>query len=65
MSWKMTPRFTLSAALPEGMQAEVRLPATEDSRGVWMNGHQVMAHREGEWWVLDEDVTGTVSVEVR
>jgi alpha-L-rhamnosidase len=65
VSWKMTPRFTLSAALPKGMQAKVRLPATENSRGVWMNGHEVMAHREGEWWVLDKDVTGRISMEVR
>lgn len=65
ISWKMAPRFTLSAVLPPGMEAKVRLPATEDSRGVRMGGHIAMAHREGAWWVLDKDVKGRISMEVR
>jgi hypothetical protein len=46
------------------MDAKVRLPATEGSRGVWINGHAVMALREGAWWVLEKDVKGSVSMEV-
>lgn len=65
VAWKMSPRFTLSAVLPEGMEAKVRLPATEESNGVWINGHIAKAHRDGSWWVLDEDVTGKVLMEVR
>lgn len=65
VSWKVAPTFTLSAALPEGMKAKVRLPATKESRGVWTDGHAAKAHRDGSWWVLDQDVTGKVSMEVR
>jgi hypothetical protein len=65
VSWKIAPRFTLSAVLPAGMQAKVRLPATEGSHGVWIDGHMAMAHREGVWWVLDKDVRGRISMEVR
>jgi len=25
----------------------------------------VMAHREGRWWILDKDVSGTISIEER
>ncbi len=63
--WKMAPKFTLSAELPAGMEAKVRLPAAKDSRGVWIDGHAAMAHREGAWWVLDKDVSGSLSMEVR
>jgi hypothetical protein len=64
VSWKIAPRFTLSMALPAGMDAKVRLPATEGSRGVWIDGRAVMALREGAWWVLEKDVKGRVSMEV-
>ncbi|MGH9344615.1 MAG: alpha-L-rhamnosidase C-terminal domain-containing protein, partial [Terriglobia bacterium] len=65
VSWKMARRFALSVALPAGMEAKVRLPATNGSRGVWIDGHAAMAHREGGWWVLDKDVRGSMSMEVR
>jgi alpha-L-rhamnosidase len=65
VSWKTAPAFTLSAELPAGMEAKVRLPAAEGSRGVWIDGHAAMAHREGTWWVLDKDVSGRISMEVR
>lgn len=65
VSWKMAPRFTLSAVLPAGMEAKVRLPATEGSRGVWIDGHVATAHREGAWWVLDKDVKGRMLTEIR
>lgn len=65
VSWKTAPKFTLSAVLPAGMEAKVRLPATQGSRGVWIDGRAAMAHREGAWWVLDKDVRGKMSMEVR
>ena len=65
VSWKTAPTFTLSAALPPGMEAKVRLPVAAGSSGVWIDGQTAMAHREGAWWVLDKDLKGKVSVEVR
>ena len=65
VSWKKTSTFTLAAELPAGMKAKMRLPAIDGSRGVWMDGRPARAHREGAWWVLDGDVEGRVSLEVR
>jgi alpha-L-rhamnosidase len=65
VSWKRAPNFALSVELPEGMEAKVLLPATDDSRGVWVGAHLAKAHRDGGWWVLDEDVRGRVSMQVR
>jgi hypothetical protein len=65
LAWKRSPRFTLSAELPPGLTAQVRLPAFDGSHGVWIDGHATRAHREGSWWVLDRRVKGRVSLEVR
>jgi alpha-L-rhamnosidase len=65
VAWKLSPTFTLSVVLPEGMGADVRLPAADSSRGVWKDGHSTRAHRDGAWWVLDEEVRGRASLEVR
>lgn len=65
VAWKSSPRFTLTATLPAGMEAKVQLPASEGSHGVWISGHAAKAHRAGDWWVLDNDVRGKVSLEVR
>ena len=65
IAWKYAPGFTLSAKLPSGMKAKVRLPASADSQGVWKDGKSVPAHRQEGWWALDDDVTGNVLLEVR
>lgn len=65
ISWSKTPRFTLSAELPEGVEATVKLPAIEGSRGLWREGLPAMAHREGGWWVVDGVLSGSFSLEVR
>ena len=65
LAWKRSPGFTLSAVLPPGLTAHVRLPAFDGSHGVWIDGHSARARREGSWWVLDRKVSGTVSLEVR
>lgn len=65
VSWNRANGFTLSAQLPANMKATVRLPAATSSHGVWMDGKPVPAHREGAWWVLNHDVEGKVSLEVR
>jgi alpha-L-rhamnosidase len=49
--------------LPPGMTAKVELPALPVSRGVWIGGKQVQAHREGQWWKLQNDVSGAISIE--
>ena len=65
VAWRVAPNFRLSVVLPKGMAAQVRLPAAKASREVLTNGHVAAAHREGDSWMLDEKVTGTVALEVR
>ena len=65
IGWENGDTFKLSLTLPPGMSAQVQLPAGRDSSGVLIGGKSVRAHREGRWWTLDEDVTGTSLVETR
>jgi alpha-L-rhamnosidase len=51
--------------VPPGMSAQVQIPADKNSKGVFLGGKPVAAHRDGQWWVLDQDVTGEVSIEAR
>jgi hypothetical protein len=63
--WESGDSFKLSLTLPPGMGARVQIPSGQGAKGVWLNGQSVGAHHEGAWWVLDQDVTGTVSIEAR
>ena len=63
--WKRDRKFTLSVTLPVGMTAAVKLPAFDGSSGVWVAGAPVKAHREGQWWTLDERVSGAVTIQER
>lgn len=65
VKWKNAGAFGISVKLPDGVAAKVELPATASSRGVFNGGRQVKARREGSRWVLEEDVSGTVSLDVR
>ena len=57
--------FSLSRTLPAGRTAKVELPASTASHGVFSGGKSIAAKRAGAWWVLDQPVAGTVSLEVR
>jgi hypothetical protein len=63
VSWKREKNFTLTLTLPAGMTAKVDLPALEGSIGVWVDGARVEAHREGQSWALEKDLSGTVTIE--
>ncbi len=65
VSWKREKNFTLTVTLPAGMTAKVELPALEGSSEVRVGGAPVKAHREGEWWALEKDVSGTATIEER
>jgi len=47
------------------MTAKLRLPAKAASGGVWLNGRQVDAVRDGEAWVVSDAVRGKALAEVR
>ena len=65
VSWTRAKNFNLKLSLPPGMTAKVELPALEGSQGVWVGGAPVKAHRQGQWWTLDNDFSGTVTIEER
>jgi hypothetical protein len=54
--------FTIALSLPSGVKARVELPAFPASRGVWIGSKQVQAHREGQWWSVESDVSGTIDL---
>lgn len=65
VAWKCASAFSLSAELPLGLKARVKLPMVQGSLGVYKGDQVVPAHHEGDWWILDQDVTGKVDLEVR
>ena len=65
VSWKHERNFILTLQLPPAMSARVMLPAIQGATGVWVGGTAVKAHREGQWWTLEDDLEGTVTIEER
>jgi hypothetical protein len=65
VDWKNGETFQLSLQLPPVMSAKLKLPASENSSGVFSDGQPVAAHRVGARWVLDDAVSGNLNFEVR
>jgi hypothetical protein len=65
IGWENDTTFKLSLELPQGMTAQVRLPASGTSTGVFVGGRPVEARRAGGWWILEKDVAGTAAIETR
>jgi hypothetical protein len=65
VKWKNDAGFRLSIKLPDGIAAKVELPASTSSRGVFIGEKPVPARRAGPRWLLEDDISGTVTLEVR
>jgi len=65
IAWVSKETFRLTLSLPPGMAARVELPAPPGSQGVFRGGAPVRATRSDARWVLDDDVTGSITLEVR
>ena len=65
VAWASEGGFTLTLMLPPGVTAEVDLPATPGSRGVFSRGAPLRARRVDARWLLEEDVAGSVTLEVK
>ena len=63
--WENGDTFKLSLSLPPGLAAQVQVPAGKNSGGLFLNGQPAAARRDGDWWILDHDVTGTVLIEAK
>jgi alpha-L-rhamnosidase len=65
VGWTRSAYFVLHLTLPAGMTAKVKLPVLDASSHVSVDGAPVKVHREGQWWTLDADVSGSVKIEER
>jgi hypothetical protein len=64
VAWKNGASFHMDLSLPDGMTARLELPAPHDSKGVVINGKPAPAKRVGSHWMVNDDVSGTLSVVV-
>jgi len=65
VEWKREDGFELSFELPEGMTADVELPAIEGAKQVFVNNRPVVAKVEKDRWVLAEALSGRATVELK
>ncbi len=65
VGWTRTANFVLNLTVPAGMTAKVELPVLDGASRVLVDGAPVKAHREGQWWILETDLSGSVKVEER
>lgn len=64
LDWRNGSTFAMNLQLPDAMTARLELPALPDSKGVSINGRPVKAKRDDGHWLVDEDVSGTLRIEV-
>ncbi|MEK7781635.1 MAG: family 78 glycoside hydrolase catalytic domain [Verrucomicrobiota bacterium] len=65
IEWKHGKTFRLSLTLPPGVSAAVELPELAGARGVFQAGQAISAKRSSGRFVLAEDVSGSVTLEVK
>ena len=65
VDWKSDSTFKLSLILPEGVAAKVELPAVEGAKSVFVDGNSVEANKAGDRWILSDEVSGEVAIELR
>lgn len=65
VDWAHDGTFKLSLTLPDGVTANVDLPATDGSTRVFTDGNAVEATKVGNRWVLKQPVSGSVRFELK
>jgi hypothetical protein len=65
VAWQNGETFKLTLKLPGNVSAQVKLPATATSKGVFAGGKAIPARQENGRWVLTEPQQGGVELEVR
>jgi alpha-L-rhamnosidase len=63
--WARAKTFHLALSLPPGMTARVKLPAIAGSTEVLVSNKRAKADLQGQWWALNETVSGHVEIEER
>jgi len=65
VDWKRGDTFKLSLNLPKGVAARVELPSVTGATQVLADGKSVSAKLDAGWWILADDVSGRVTLEVK
>ena len=65
IAWTNSQGFKLSLALPARMSAHVEIPAGEPSSILLVDGKPVPAKRDGQRWILEQDLTGHATIEAK
>jgi hypothetical protein len=65
VDWTNEATFRIKITLPDGMPARISLPATASSSEVLVDGRPIKAKRINQRWILEDDITGTTSIEVK
>ncbi|MFC7335641.1 alpha-L-rhamnosidase C-terminal domain-containing protein [Haloferula chungangensis] len=65
IDWTNDRTFSLTVELPEGMSAQIDVPAAKATASVFVNGKATAAERKGERWILDEKLSGAFKIEVK
>nr|WP_146535328.1 family 78 glycoside hydrolase catalytic domain [Rubripirellula reticaptiva] len=65
IDWKNESTFTISLALPDGVSAKVDLPAADASKDVSVDGKNVDATKADGRWILNDEISGNVIIEVK
>lgn len=65
IDWNNESTFKISVSIPEGMVARVEVPAANGTTGIFADGKPVAATKGGGRWIVTEELTGSVKLEVR
>ncbi len=65
LSWNNATTFRCQVALPKGIAAQLDLPASPSSTGVFLNNRPIAAQRLESRWIVRENVSGSFQCEVR
>ena len=65
IDWNNTDAFKLTLNLPDGMSAKLDLPGTDASSGVFSDGQKVAATKKDNRWIVTNEVSGRVTLEVK
>ncbi|MEQ8616591.1 MAG: family 78 glycoside hydrolase catalytic domain [Lacipirellulaceae bacterium] len=65
VEWADGDVFQMTVELPKDMNASVQVPSKPGASSVLVNGKKAEAKLEKGYWLLTEDIKGTVKIEVR
>lgn len=63
--WRHDKNFSIAITLPPGVRAKVELPEIAGASGVFKDGQPILAKRHAGRFVLELDVQGSVTLEVK